>query len=375
MNNNRWATFGICCGLFLMSMLYRASNAVIASDLSRDLSLSAEGLGLLGAVFFLVFALAQFPLGWTLDRIGAKKAMVFLNLCGAAGAVVFASAGGLNGALLGRSLLGLGMCANFIGSLKLFTRRFSPYEFATVSGLLVSIGSLGSLMATTPLVLLVDLLSWRGAFIALGVLNLCFNAALWVVVRDSAPDRPVFSSTQPRSPFTEILTLFKNRSYWTISISAGIRYGVYGSIQTLWAGPFLMVHLGFSQLAAGNLLLLMNLGFICGAPVGGFLSDRVLKSRKKAVLIGMSSLLAAVLILSHWPGNTYLVWLGLIMFAFGFFGAFGQIMFAHMKDLMPPEMAGTALSGINFFIMGGAQCLPDGPGRRAGPGWRRDRGR
>ena len=55
-----------------MSQFYRVSSAIIAPDLSRDLGLNSQELGLLGAIFFYVFALVQPPLGLLLDRIGAR---------------------------------------------------------------------------------------------------------------------------------------------------------------------------------------------------------------------------------------------------------------------------------------------------------------
>jgi len=56
--------------LFVLSQFYRASSAVIASELVRDLSLSPQDLGLLSSVFFYAFALVQIPMGMAIDRFG-----------------------------------------------------------------------------------------------------------------------------------------------------------------------------------------------------------------------------------------------------------------------------------------------------------------
>ena len=52
MNGYRWVIFGLGSGLFLLSMFYRASSAIIAPDLAQDLNLDYETLGLLGASFY-----------------------------------------------------------------------------------------------------------------------------------------------------------------------------------------------------------------------------------------------------------------------------------------------------------------------------------
>ncbi|MFW6142873.1 MAG: hypothetical protein ACOC39_01415, partial [Desulfovermiculus sp.] len=56
---NRWAVFVLTSVFFLLSQFYRASMAVISSDLLRDLNLNASDLSLLSSAFFYVFALAQ----------------------------------------------------------------------------------------------------------------------------------------------------------------------------------------------------------------------------------------------------------------------------------------------------------------------------
>jgi uncharacterized membrane protein len=49
-------------------------------------------------------------------------------------------------------------------------------------------------------------------------------------------------------------------------------------------------------------------------------------------------------------------------FAFGFFSSAGLLMYPHIKDLMPSEMAGAAMTGINFFNMMGPAVFLQGLG-------------
>jgi nitrate/nitrite transporter NarK len=342
-----------------MSQFYRVSSAIIAPDLSRDLGLNARELGLLGAIFFYVFALVQPPLGLLLDRIGARISIVVLNAFAVLGAILFAQAGSLPGGLIGRGLLGLGMAANLMGTLKLFTKWFQLGKFATITGLLLSMGALGTLAATSPLALLMQALGWRGAFYALACLNALLTACFWITVRD-APQEERLSNTRPPSApsplsaWASMKALFTTWNYWAISLSIFLRYGSFASIQALWAGPFLMVHLGLPAVTAGNLLLMISAGFILGSPLGGIVSDRVLKSRKRTLIIAMFILAAAILTLAQWRGTSHLLALAAVLFLIGFFSSFNQLSFAHIMELMPQEMSGTAMAGINFFTMMGA---------------------
>ncbi len=361
MNHRRWIIFWICAALFNMSMFYRASTAIIAQELTLDLGLSPKELGLLGSAFFYAFALVQLPLGLLLDRVGARATMVALNLLGVVGAVLLANGHSALDGIIGRILMGLGMAANFMGPLKLFTRWFSLKKFATVSGILVSIGSLGSMLATSPLAFLVAELGWRDTFRCLAGFNLLLIICVLLFVREK-PDISVSEKASHPSAMGSMRRLFSNWSYWAISFSTFLRYGSFAAIQTLWAGPFLMGYLKIPQLMAGNLLLMLGFGYILGAPIGGLLSDRVLKSRKKAVIYGVLCSATATISLLLWQENTLLLWLGAVLFAMGFFNSFGQVSYAHIRDIMPDEMSGTALSGINFFTMMGGGLFIHGLG-------------
>ncbi len=367
MNRKRWVIFGICASLFLMSQFYRVSSAIIAPDLSRDLRLNSQELGLLGAIFFYVFALVQPPLGLLLDRVGARITMVVLNSVAVMGAIIFAHAGGLPSAVMGRGMLGLGMAANLMGTLKLFTKWFHLGKFATITGLLLSMGAMGTLAATSPLALLVQALGWRESFYALACINVLFTICLWFFVRDAPKDKSLPASipllrTRPPSAWASMKALFTTWNYWAISLSIFLRYGTFASIQALWAGPFLMVYLGLPAVTAGNLLLMISVGFIVGSPLGGMLSDRVLKSRKRTLILALFIKAAAILALAQWQGTSRLHLLATVLFLMGFFASFNQLSFAHIMELMPPDMPGTAMAGINFFTMLGAGLFIHGLG-------------
>ena len=100
--SRRWSIFAITSAHFFLSQFYRTSNAVIAPQLVRDLSLNTEALGLMSASFFYAFALTQIPLSLFLDKVGARRVMTVLSLVGIFGAFVFSWAHSLSLGLTGR---------------------------------------------------------------------------------------------------------------------------------------------------------------------------------------------------------------------------------------------------------------------------------
>ena len=258
-----WGVFSLASANFFMSQFYRSTNAVIAPQLLRDLSLSTEDLGLLSAAFFYAFGLAQIPITVFLDRIGARRMMTGLSLLGVVGAFVFSWADSLAVGVLGRALLGIGMACNLMGTLKLLTLWFDPLRFATLSGVVFALGTLGNMAATSPFVILVDWMGWREAIRVLGGLTLLLVMFFYAVVRDrprEAAESP-HAASPPENPanwLADLRLLLRNKDYWIISYATFVRYGVFAAFQTLWAGPFLMHGLRLSAISAGANVVMIN---------------------------------------------------------------------------------------------------------------------
>jgi len=359
----RWSIYLISCLLFVFSQFYRSSIAVITPNLIEELHFDPEELGLISAAFFYAFAAMQIPVGLYLDRVGARFFMTVLSVVAVVGAIVFAYGQSSAVLIAGRVLLGIGMACNLMGPLKLVTAWFSPAYFATLSALFVSAGTAGNILAATPLVWLTSLVGWRTTFVLFALSNFLIAILFFLIARDSPDDAASLHPTakenmRSSSAGNGLKPLFSRRDYWLISLGAFFRYGIYASVQALWAGPFLIVAMGFSQLMTGNLLFVMSIGLIIGSPICGWISDRVLFSRKQVIIPGLVIMAGILIILSLLPTGAWMPILFALFLGFGFFSGSGQIMYAHIKERMPLKNAGAAMTGINFFtMMGGAFFL------------------
>jgi MFS family permease len=362
-----WLIFILCSLHLFISQLYRTTNAVLAPWLIKDLNLDTEGLGLLSAGFFYAFALTQIPISIFLDKIGAKRLMIGLSFVGMAGAIMFSLAQDLGMGLAGRLLLGVGMACNLMGPLKLLMEWFPPRTFATLSGLLYAIGTLGSIVAATPLVLLVEQFGWRLSFQAIIAVHLLLTLALFWVVQDRPAEKalnppPSAGGLRPVSLFGNLGILMRSKDYWIISAGTFVRYGTHAALQTLWAGPLLMEVLRFSPLQAGNILLMMNIGLILGGPLWGAVSDRIFETPKWVIAGGLLMLALITSILRALPPGTSAFVAGATFLAFGIASASGMHVYAHIKALVPKDMAGAAMSGTNIFTMMGPAVFLQGLG-------------
>lgn len=370
MAQRKWIIFGTMASMYVLAYFYRVSAAVIAGDLSTDLHLSAAELGHVSAALFYAFALLQIPLGPVLDRWGARVPVFLLSLVTALGAFWFSRAGGYAEALAGRALIGAGTACVLMGSLKLYTQWFSPNRFATLSGLQVALGNCGNLLATAPLAWAASTLGWRNTFAALALLTALMAVAVVSVVRN-APEGVAAPAARRPSLVQGWKILARERSFWLLCGLAYAWYGGYMSLQGLWGGPYLQTVLGCDSRRAAGLLFWVALGFILGCPVSGRLSDRVLRSRKKVLGWGMAALALLLGALSGPLVHLPEVLRPLYFLLFGACVSTGPVLYAQVKELFPGELASTAMTTLNFFVLLGAALTQQAMGvvlARLGPG-------
>ena len=358
-----YITFSILSALLVLSMFFRVANAVIAPNLIQDLGLNAETLGILGGAFFYSFALLQIPMGLMLDRIGPRIVMTFFPLIGALGAFLFALGESFTSVLFGRILIGVGMASVLMGTMKVFTLRFPPEKFATLVGINVSIGTLGSIFATSPLAYLASTIGWRMTFIfAGGITTILAILVFWALGGEKKKDESLIfrpSSEPAIGVIQSIRLVLGSLAFWQVGAIAFFRYGAFIGLQGLWLGPYLMEIKGYSPIQTGNVLTFLAIGAIIGGPIAGRLSDRVFHSRKGVALWGLSLYGLSLFPLIGILRIESPFWYGLIFFFIGFFSSFGMLVYPHAKELFPITISATVMAGVNFFTMaGGALFMP-----------------
>lgn len=370
-----WAIFMVGSAGFVLSMFYRVSPSIIAPQLTHDLGLDPAQLSDLTAAFFYAFAACQIPLGVVLDRVGIRWPMAGLSLVGAGAAAWFAASQGHMEAIASRALLGFGMSCGLMGPLSLFARWFPPRMFATISGLLVAVGALGQILASTPLALLDQAVGWRGSYYIFAGINLLQAVAVLIVVRDHPPgyEAPPKQAGNPLRGLGKVLCM---PAYWGISLGTFCRFGCLMAVQGLWAGPFLIYGLGYSSVEAGNSLLCLSLGYMIGLPLFGRVSDKWLRTRKWVIMPSLLLFAGLLLSLAWWQPGLSLGWVYLSFTLLGVSNAPGQIMYAHIKELVPEQYTSTAMTGVNLFTMLGPAAfmqvtgliIKSGSGGLSGPG-------
>ncbi len=348
--SRRLAIFLLFSAAYFLSYFYRSANAVIAPDLTAELGLDASRLGLMTSLFFAAFAAAQLPLGVGLDRWGARWVTPGLMWFGVAGSLRFGAAEAFGPLAAGRALIGAGMAGVLMGSLKIFSAWFSPRRFATVSGLLVGLGSLGALLAATPLAWVNRAVGWRAVFLGGGAITAAVAVAIMLVARNA----PGGASLPAAGPVADggLRQVFADRRFWRLAPLNFFVVGTLLSFQGLWGGPYLFDVLRLDDVAAGNLLLGLSGGATAGYLVSGWLSDRF--GLQRAIVLASSLFILAQLGLAARPP---LILTGALYVLFGVTGAFNIMVLAHARALFPPHLTGRVITAVNLFGIGGTFLL------------------
>jgi sugar phosphate permease len=336
---------------YFLSYFYRSANAVLSKDLSQELGLGPGELGFMTSLFYLAFAAVQLPLGSLLDRLGPRRVTPALLLVAALGSVVFGLAPSFAVLALGRALIGVGMAAALMGSLKAFSLWF-PKNYATVSTLLVGLGATGGLMAATPLALLKEALGWRGVFL-LGALVVALVAlALYLGVRN-APPGVAWPKDGGPGGLGEVL---RNGRLLRVAFLAFAFAGGFLALQTLWAGAYAYA-LDLTAFQVGNLLFLYSGMAVLGFLDSGYLADRLGTARVlllSALLFALGLLLLLLKLLA--PAYALL----------GFFGAFNILTLTQARELVAGHLVGRGTTLVNLFGIGGTFLLQWGVGVAVG---------
>lgn len=363
----RWTIFSVLALMYVLAYFYRVSMAVVAKDLAADLALSPAQLGTLSGIFFYVYAFSMIPLGPLLDRFGGRRVISLFGLLSTTGGILFALAPDYHSSMAGRVLIGIGTGCVLMGSLKIFTEWFTLAEFATISGFMVAVGNLGNLCATAPLAHAVSRFGWRRSFLVVGVIQGIATLLVLLVARDRPP-HPDGEGEERTEHHGEKGFLAAWRcigatpSFWSLSLLAFFWYGNYMVLQGLWGGPYLMEGAGLTRQGAGNILLCTSLGFITGCLLLGRITDHILRSRKKTLLVGQSLLFILMLLMLGPAEVLPRPVLALVFYLIGFAVSSGVAVYPMTREMFPHTIVATAMTSVNFFILMGAATVQQAMG-------------
>ena len=340
----------VLCAGYTVSQFLRTSLGVLSPNLMHDFNINPNNMGLLGGVFFLSFAIFQIPAGILIDKYGPRKVMSSVIIFAVLGSIIFALSNSFYILLIGRVLMGLGCSICLMGSLVLITRWTDSDQFSKLAGIILAVGGIGGLLATTPLSYFSELFGWRLSFWLAAAVTFCVMVLYYFILEDRKNDLILNRSNETIS-LKNLLFILKERNFKFMIPMSLMSYSSLVVILGLWGAPYLKDIHGLDSVERGKILMLMAISWNIGSFVFGRLRS-IFGNYKNVVIFGASGVIILLFILSIIT-EINSIYLYILFCILGFFGAFSVALISHYQVLFDKEYMGRALSTANFFNFGG----------------------
>jgi sugar phosphate permease len=143
--------------------------------------------------------------------------------------------------------------------------------------------------------------------------------------------------------------VLSNKNVWALFLQGFGTYGAYSTMFHNWGVVYVMQTYSVPRDFAANFVLIATIGLIAGAPVAGFLSDRIFRKRRLPLILFTGISLASFLLLTLWNGGRPpLEALYPLCFFVGFGTGAIAIKFASIKDMVQPSVQGIASGLVNI---------------------------
>jgi len=269
--------------IYMLTNFHRPAVAVMGEQLIKDFGLSAVAFGFIGLVFMWTYALMQFPVGTLNDTWGPRKVLLLFLAITSAGAVLFGLSQSYPVLVISRILVAVGIAAFSASGAKLLAEWYETRQFGKLWGSFMAWGVLGSVLATRPLVMLMNSVGWRVSFEVIGLVSVVILVLAYFIISSpkEAKER-VREEVKDASPAPAKTSAWENLKVavsrpetWLVVLYF---IGVNSSGQVLcalWGGVFLQTVYGYGKDLVGNILMVSSIFMIFGSLFSGFVKPKI----------------------------------------------------------------------------------------------------
>lgn len=357
-----WFICALGALFYAYEYLLRISPSVMEPSLRHHFNLSATGFGLLSAIYYYAYVPMQLPVGVLMDRFGPRRLLTIACLICVVGALMFAGTNLFAIAGFGRFLLGVGSAFAFVGVLKLATIWLPEDKLGMVAGLTAALGTLGAMFGDNVLGGIVIRSGWQQTVNYTAFFGIGLMFVLWFCIHDHKRDPDSGGTIDSfKKNMIDLGIILREKQIWINGLYGCLVYLPTTVFAELWGIPYLRNAHHLTQSDAGFANSVLFFGFMLGAPLMGFISDKI-KRRKLPMLIGAIGAAIMMCLVLYWPTLDKQV-LYFLIFLLGLFYSAQAIVFAVGRELSPKEAAGTAIAITNMIVMIGAMFLQPLVGR------------
>jgi MFS transporter, FSR family, fosmidomycin resistance protein len=260
------------CAAHMMSHYYMLMLAPLFAFIRADFNVSYTQLALALTVFNVVSGVLQTPVGFLVDRIGARSVLI-AGL--AISSIAYAIAGAVGSYwvfIAAYGLAGVGNTVYHPSDYSLLSRHTPPERLSHAFSFHTFAGMVGSAIAPVTLLFMQSQFGWRGAYIGAAIFGLLVLAVL-IAQPEPAGERHAVRSGKSRPAVTDV--------GWRLLLSAPILLNLaYFTLTSIMSGglnTYLVVALGalhgtapaVANMALTSLLAMNAVGVLVGGVLAG----------------------------------------------------------------------------------------------------------
>ena len=220
---------------YLLAIIFRSINGILAPNLIADINLTASSLGFLTSTLLIAHALAQIPLGVYLDSHGPKKVQITLLLLAAVGCVIFALSSNIYVMTFARLMIGVGFSGALMSGFRAVSMYLKPENAALGNGIIMSAGQVGLLVTSWPTEYLLNFFTWRGTYGVFIILIFIVVFLTYILI----PKQGYTDNSKPViDRLRDLKIVLRDPSIWRLGPLVWITGGSHIALLTLWAGPW-----------------------------------------------------------------------------------------------------------------------------------------
>lgn len=343
-----WWALTLIVLVYIQSFVDRTILSALGEPIRRELGLSDMQMGLLGGLAFaLTYSLLGVPAAFLSERMPRKTLIAIAILIWSAMTMACGLATGFVSLLVLRAGVGIGEAGFTPPAHALVSDFFPPQQRAMALALFGAAIPLGVLVAAIGGGWLAHATDWRHAFLVVGAPGLILGPLLYLTMREPQRGEAEGAAPAPAARLGEVLRRFASARSAVPLILAGALASVPSyALFTFGVSFFVRVH-GLGLVAATTAFgIVVAGGQLVGMIVGGRLTDRLGRTRPRAILLVPAAALTigALFQASAWWQSGIAACLILLAIGTMAGAAFLGPSYAALHGLLAPNMRASGMS-------------------------------
>ena len=327
---------------FITSMSKVLVPGTIFDQLQMELGLDARHVSWFGAFYMYCYAFSQLVIGLYANRLGGVRILLLGAASFSAGTLGFACFSWYPALAFFRLLCGFGAGIVFIGQTCLLIDLYAE-NFTLIFSLIMTIGYMGPVFGTMPMVALVEALGWRWAMAVPGLIAFAVLVGFLCFVRGTLTHR--LKADSVLAPFKNIV---RKPSMHFLCFASALVYGAYYILPVQIGQKSLSDIFGLSPKMASTCMMVLGILIVINTLAVNLFLKLFGGRRKATILMGVALAFGGALLGYagfHWRLGVIsqeIAYL-LICMPVGFFSLFCTI----AKELNQPEDTALACAILN----------------------------